>query len=397
MKKKILIFSLTDLNMDSRVRRQIEALENDFEIIVSAINPDKSERTFIPVKSQKFYKLNFRLLIRVLFYPLAWMAGKIGWGRFRNSFFFLLRYWSVEKVDLFNRLHKLDFDLIIANDYDTWPLAAKLKKRKNIPVVFDAHEYYPKQFEYNSLWIRDFQPYVFFICKKFIGQCDLFLTVSEGISEEYRKSFGVKPLLISNAVGFFKELKPSPIKKKNIRIVHHGAAVKGRRIESMMEVAEKTGDGFAFDFYLVPLQKKYYEKLVETGKKINNVNVYPALPYNKLITTLNQYDLGIFLLHPNSFNHHYVLPNKFFEYIQARLAIAIGPSPEMKRIVEKYDLGIVSENFSPDSMANALKKLTVEKLAFYKNNTHTAASILCAEKNQVLLKKEIVKLIAPDA
>ena len=47
----------------------------------------------------------------------------------------------------------------------------------------------------------------------------------------------------------------------------------------------------------------------------------------------NQYDVGVFLL-PASFpNQVHVLPNKLFDYIQARLAVAIGPSHEMAEVV----------------------------------------------------------------
>ena len=49
----------------------------------------------------------------------------------------------------------------------------------------------------------------------------------------------------------------------------------------------------------------------------------------------NDYDVGLYLLPPTNFNQRYALPNKFFEFIQGRLAIAIGPSPEMAKLVER--------------------------------------------------------------
>ena len=76
----------------------------------------------------------------------------------------------------------------------------------------------------------------------------------------------------------------------------------------------------------------------------------------------------------------YALPNKFFEFIQARLAIAIGPSPEMARLVKQYNLGIVSQDFTPKSMAESLNSLTKEQIRQYKENANQTAKILNAER-----------------
>jgi hypothetical protein len=104
-----------------------------------------------------------------------------------------------------------------------------------------------------------------------------------------------------------------------------------------------------------------------------------------LPTYLNQFDIGVFLIEPVNFNYHYILPNKFFEFIQARLAIAIGPSPEMARIVRQYDLGVVSEDFSPKTFARSLSTLDAEKINDYKTKSHNVARLMSAEKNKEIL------------
>ena len=93
----------------------------------------------------------------------------------------------------------------------------------------------------------------------------------------------------------------------------------------------------------------------------------------------NHYDVGLYLAHPGNFNIEYMLPNKLFEFIQARLAIAIGPSIEMRKIVEQYQCGIVSQEFSPHSLAKELNHLTTQKLNFFKQNAHLAALKLNAD------------------
>jgi hypothetical protein len=77
-----------------------------------------------------------------------------------------------------------------------------------------------------------------------------------------------------------------------------------------------------------------------------------------------------------------VLPNKLFDFIQARLAVAIGPSPEMAAIVEQWDCGVVSETFEPQSFAEALRELTPESVTRMKANADRAARVLNADANR---------------
>ncbi len=45
--------------------------------------------------------------------------------------------------------------------------------------------------------------------------------------------------------------------------------------------------------------------------------------------TISKYDIGLYMLQPNTFNQKWHCLIKFLNFIQARLAIAIWPSQEM--------------------------------------------------------------------
>jgi len=113
----------------------------------------------------------------------------------------------------------------------------------------------------------------------------------------------------------------------------------------------------------------------------------------ELSQRLNQYDIGMDLLPPNSLNNRFTLPNKFFEFIQARLAVAIGPSPEMAKIVNQYGCGVVSGDFSPESLARELSALTSRRIDGLKLRSHEAAKDLCFERSAEILFAEIDRLL----
>ena len=106
------------------------------------------------------------------------------------------------------------------------------------------------------------------------------------------------------------------------------------------------------------------------------------MPVDELIPFANAYDVGVFLLPAHFPNQVHVLPNKLFDYIQARLAVAVGPSPEMARIVREWDCGVVSESFAPDDFAAALRRLDPATVTRMKANAAKAAGVLNADRNR---------------
>ncbi len=69
-------------------------------------------------------------------------------------------------------------------------------------------------------------------------------------------------------------------------------------------------------------------------------------------------------------------------YVQVRLALAVSPLPEMKKLVDIYDLGIVADDFDPKSFAQKLNLLTREEIDYYKSQSHKHSIELGAETNR---------------
>ena len=49
---------------------------------------------------------------------------------------------------------------------------------------------------------------------------------------------------------------------------------------------------------------------------------------------MNACDVGVFCMPPININARYALPNKFFDFVQARLAVGVGPAEEMARLTD---------------------------------------------------------------
>ena len=368
--KKMLLISFSNLKSDPRVKRQIHYFKEFYEITTVGLADSEIENvTHIDVYSP-FNKLNFVI-------PLP----KILLGMFESY------YWNLEEIKLtLEKIKGKQFDIIIANDADALPVALKIKG--NAKVIFDAHEYSPEENNDSLRWRILFKKYKTYLIREYAQKADFMLTVCDGIAKKYNLEFGLSPMVLTNAADYFENTNLMKVGKK-IKIMHHGLALPQRKIENMIEMMDFVDERFELDLMLV-FRKEEYKKEIEQliGTK-KNVRLIPPVSTDEIVPFISQYDMGIYLLEPNNFNNKHALPNKFFEFIQGRLAIAIGPSPEMAKIVTDFDLGLISKNFEVKNLAETVNSFSTEKIIYYKKKCDLAAKDLNAENNYKKLQKEI--------
>ena len=296
-------------------------------------------------------------------------------------------YWNnISVISAHAQLRGCEFDIILANDISSLPLAILLAKDTDAKVMIDCHEYTPREFEGHFIFSFFLEKYYDYLCKTYLPEADIKTTVCWHIADEYEKKYGGAWQVITNAP-FYKDLQPSSINKDEIRMLHHGNLSTFRNIEKMIKLVDLLESRFHLDFMLVNNNPSYYEKLLNLAKNNPRINFRDPVPMAKVLSTINNYDIGLYLLPPIGFNNQMALPNKFFEFIQARLALAIWPSPEMGKISREYKCGVVSDDFSLESMAKALNALSNDDIMHYKMNSDKAARTLCAEKNGELLRQ----------
>lgn len=149
MKKKILIISFSNLLNDPRVRRQVFALYQEYDLTVLGYNGTNIDGVNDIVIKKDSWNVKKRLLQRFYFLTKQYLKA--------------YNLLSVVK-EARSKLQTLDFDLIIANDIEAVPLAKELKKA----LIIDLHEYAPKQFENDFWWRFYFSGFKDYLCKNFL-------------------------------------------------------------------------------------------------------------------------------------------------------------------------------------------------------------------------------------
>lgn len=374
--RKILIISFSNIRSDPRVMRQIMLLQYEYAVTVAGFGskPD-ANISFIDISHA----------------PPKFLT-KVGWGLKLLLGMSENYYWNHHRIK--SALKKLadlhSFDMVIANDLASLPLALRLADKA--PVLFDAHEYSPRELDNSLFWKLLFGRLNHYLCKQYLHQVGGITTVCQGIADEYAKNYGVVPKVVYNAPEY-KHLEPSPVQSDRIRMIHHGLTIRARHLETMIEMMSYLDQRFTLDFMLVENDPGYMRFLREKAAGDSRIRFIPPVPMHDICSQLNQYDLGVYLLPPVNFNHEHALPNKFFEFIQARLAVAIGPSPEMARLVKQYSFGVVAPTFNPSDLAATISSITSEDLQRYKMAASDAAQACSYEASGNITKAEVVRLL----
>lgn len=376
----VLVISFSPIYRDARVLREISAIATVADVTsigYGTTPPDVVEHLEIPSSASSLPQTPTGVL-------------KLALRRLRSA-----ELAAPATQVAIEKLRGRRFDLVVANDARALPCAFAVAA--HTPVWADLHEYAPQERTHVLVWKLLVSPLMDHICRQYLPRCAATTTVGEEIAKLYEKNYGVRPRLLRNTANYH-ELAPSPIREDGpIRLVHSGAAVYGRNLEATMEAVKRAGEDFTLDLYLVKANDggKYYRQLETQAQECDRIRLCEPVAPEELPATLNRYDVGVFWIPPFNTNARLTLPNKTFDYIQARIGMAIGPTIEMAKLVEEYQMGVVSSDFEVESMVATLKQITREQARQWKLNADRAAREINFEvESQTIV--DIVRTLTAD-
>jgi len=370
----------SNLKEEPRVRRQINALKDRFSVTTLGLRKSDTQgvKEFIITDNRSIGK---RLKSRLLFLL----------ARLFNHLYLQYNKLKYPTNGIIKMLSGEKFDLIIAHGLEVLIVAEKIALRDDADILLDAHEYEPRRIE--DRWVQNLfvNPYKEFLFRRYLSPRMYMTTVSFGIADEFLRTYGVKPKVILNAPKYQKiELKE--VKSEKIHLIHHGIAHPSRNLEDLINLMPFLEERFHLTLMLVKSNIGYLNYLKRLCGKVCPQRIYFREPvsFDEIVPTISEYDIELIIYRPTSFNIKHALPNKFFESIMAGLAVVIGPSPEMKKVIEKFNCGFVADSFKVEDIAVIINSLTIKDIMEKKKASLKAAKVLNADKE---MKKfsEIVK------
>ena len=434
--KKVTILAFSPIARDARVLRQIKYLSEKYSVSVigygqlndyphvkmislSESNPAKEElivighavnlknkiRTWI---GWDFFLLLFDFLnnlYRYIYRLINIIREKVQCKKKTIMCMLLPRYvyWRRPKYkEALAALLSTEADIIHANDWDTLPIALRVSSITKARVILDLHEYAPLEFENNRQWYATERHLVNYFLKVDAPKVDATVTVNQNIADKYELEYGFAPLVVMSAPEYDSRIVFRPTNNNPIHLIHHGIVSRSRKLDLMVEIIAQADSRYFLNFMLVT-NGKGDEILVQHLKALadtlapGRVIFHAPVPYSQILRKISLFDIGIYPLPPACYNQKYALPNKYFDFIHAGLAICIGPSPEMARLIEQYHFGVVAPSFEPSHIAAILDHLSGDEINQMKRKSLEARSILCADIEMKKLINLYEKSISPSA
>ncbi len=350
--KRILIAVSDDLNTDQRVLRIAGSLKAmGFDVFLLGRTTPASRTLNIDFHAKRFNLLANKGILFYLF--LNW-----------RLFWYLI-------------FHK--FDVALANDLDTLAgvsLAARLKRR---PVVYDSHEYFTELPELigrpakRKIWLKAEQMFVPHVFAAYTV-CDSLAAI---YSEKYGKTFAV----VRNLP--YRKADKLKAEKRNI-VMYQGALNIGRGIELMIDAMRYLPD---YELWIagagdVETELRQRAEASECGQRVKFLG---RLAPGELSMVTSQARVGLSIEEDLGLNYHYALPNKLFDYIQARVPVVVADLPEMRKVVEDYGVGEVLTERTAECLAQKIASVAAN-VATYEPRLQQAAEQLCWENETARLK-----------
>ena len=368
-KKKALITFLGNINYDTRCKNLYDTLTADgYE--VEFLGFDWLTKGFVEQQGNiSIFKLKKGLL---------------------SISFYLKFIWYIKLKLISTRA-----SIIFAEDIYTLPFAIIFGKLKHANIYYDSRELFGYLAGLKEK--KSKQGFWKWIEKFFIKKADCVIVTGQMDGEFLKKEYGLKNiLLVRNLPRYYKPAvkldlhSHLQIEKAKKIILYQGVLLKGRGIEKVFEILKDLPD----HVFVIAGGGEFEEHYKNLATEVNiNDQVYflGKLTQENLPKVTTSADVGVALIENLSTSYYYALPNKLFEYIMAEVPVIVSNLPQMKEVVDKYDVGFAVDLDNKTELVTTIKKLTEDSSLrkSKKQNCHIASQELNWEKEVTNLLKTL--------
>ncbi|TLP75582.1 glycosyltransferase family 4 protein [Nesterenkonia sphaerica] len=295
-------------------------------------------------------------------------------------------------------------DVVHIHDHVAFSAAAKYKEAFDCPIIWDAHEIYEDlasieevRAAVNSRIIRENVPYA-----------DGFITLNQSIADFYRNKYPELPpaKLLPNAVEAAARAHydgrlhdTAGLVRDQKILLFQGGYSPHRGIPALLDASRWLDEKWTLVFMgwgkLADNIREHVDAPSDRPDGRHRVAMVPSAPHNELLNWTAGAALGAIPYENTGLNHLYCSPNKLWEYPAAGVPILASDMLEMKKTIEKYDIGVtVNRALVPRDIAmavNALSDVDLQRMRRHCDTFSAAESWQNYEECLIRLHTELVE------
>ena len=278
--------------------------------------------------------------------------------------------------------------VFVAHDLPMLPVAAKAARACGARLVYDSHELYSEQ-EFSEHERRKWAQ----IEARYIGACDVVITVNPSIAAELKRRYALSGVqVIYNA----ERTSQAPAKSRSLHevfglsvdkkiVLMQGGLSAGRNLEVLVDamryvqnpsvVLVVLGDG---------VLSQRLQELAQQEGLLGRVYFHAAVPQSELLELTAAADAGVIPYQATCLNNLYCTPNKLFEFIASGLPILATDLPEIRKLVQEQEIGLVGDTGSPRNLAALMDDFfsDEQRFASWKARGAVARQLICWEQEE---------------
>jgi len=313
---------------------------------------------------------------------------------------FFNRFWII--IKLFVSALSEKTDIYQCNEINSWFVGIIVGKIKRVPVIFDAHEYYPSRLEnkIKPFFERHLSLLIKVIMQMLSLYTDMVITVSEQLMNKYK--FLKCPVdVIHNYSNIQKsgaiQLNLNEIRKSFPILISIGLISIDRGIEIILGGLAILKKKFPDILYLIIgkntvnlSQQNRVLSLIKELQIQDNIKFIDWIDFNMVNSYLTISTIGLILFQISLYNNKIGQPHKFFDYLNSGLPVIVPKDTTLEKIVYEYRAGVAVDSSNYKSFANGVEQL----LVMVNNNIINRKNIKNIANEKFSWKNEEEKYIA---
>lgn len=380
-RRRVCVIAFSEIRVDARVLRQAHGLARDFDVTVCGFgrNPFAAAEgiTWRELPRNRWENFGLYPLKQLLLLPGLLFPSCLKWCDAVHA------SWRVAH----RIVRQGGFDVVVCNDTETMLLGTEAQRlRPATRIVLDLHEYATRESDISLFPFRQRLKAMYLklpmrrrLLRHFSPKFDAVITVNDVFANLYPQEFGMKkPVVVMNAPDLPEFLPSAAGVDGSINLIHHGVLSRYREPERMIRAVGLCPPEYRLHFMFGNGNPELEAELKAVAERYapGRVEFHPPVKPAEVSAAIARFDAGLYILPPHSFNDEHALPNKFFDFIVAGLALAISPNVCMAEIVRRHGLGVIATDYTPEAMATAIQLLTPESIAAFRDASRKARGIL---------------------
>jgi glycosyltransferase involved in cell wall biosynthesis len=277
----------------------------------------------------------------------------------------------------------IEADIYHFHDPDLLPHVGRLRKwRKKAVIIYDVHENYderimslkvPKMIKFLFLWIwRKFQ-------LRISNNVHGIVTTTESMFEIFR-SISVPTIAVSNMPYLSVLGNSNQILEKTPWTVYTSGTNSSKRNCAQtiraIPLIKKEIEDIKFIFAGNYKPETYLNDLKVLARELGieeNVEFQGMMSWKENFARTARMEVGC-VFYEDNVNNRLTIPNRLFEYMYSGVAVIGEFFPEVKKVIQDSDCGVVVDSSDPESIAQGIIKIFSDytRLKHYQSNAQRA-------------------------